>query len=71
MSFSPADLHNANEQIAIALRRLSDQRKVIALLREHGGHTEAAEKLLASIEQVLAAFMEHRRQIEEEMGEQT
>jgi hypothetical protein len=70
MSFSLADLVNVKEQIAIALERLSHQRKVIALLQEYGGNTEAAEKLLASIEQILAAFMEHRRQIEEEVGDQ-
>jgi hypothetical protein len=71
MPFSAADLAEVDKQIAIALERLSNQRRIVDLLRRYGHDTTASDGLLASIERTLEAFMEHRRLIEEELQDRS
>jgi hypothetical protein len=68
MPFCVADLTNVDKQIAIALERLSRQRKIVSLLRTYGLDTAASERLLASIERTLEGLMDHRRLVEEDLG---
>jgi hypothetical protein len=69
MPFTAADLANVDKQIAIAIERLSNQRKIVDLLRTHGLDTTASEGLLASIERTLSGFMDHRRLVLDDLGE--
>ncbi|WP_248324108.1 hypothetical protein [Caballeronia sp. Sq4a] len=57
----------ADRHISEALQRIALQEKRVTEQQERGQDSSQGEKLLSIMRDVLCSFMDHRRQIEEEL----